>query len=283
MTINSPDDLKQTPAEALRIVKKLSGKYKSRYAVTPRFAPATDPKVMKETAKIAKKNGSFIQTHLSENTGEIAFVLSLYRSMKGFEKVKSYTHIYKQAGVLGPKTIMGHGIYLNNEECKLLAKTKTSIAHCPTSNAPVSEKGLGSGLFDFKKIEKHKIAWALGTDIGGGPYISMFDVMQSFVLQNKKAKNKGATYIKALFRATLAGAKILRQHKTCGNLNKGKWANFLILDQGLEEKNASKKLAISSKACELLLSRILNSVSSREKYDTFVKHTVYQGKFIYSK
>jgi guanine deaminase len=225
-------------------------------------------------ANIARKNKSFIQTHLSETKDEINFVLSIYKKIKGFEKVKTYTEIYQRSKVLGPKTIMGHGIYLNDNELKILTKTKTMICHCPTSNAPVKELGLGSGLFDFKKIEKNKIRWALGSDIGGGPYLSMFDVMRSFVEQNHKKKIKEATYVKALYRATLMGATLLGVDKETGNFKKNKQANFIFVDLKNVKENDQ---------AEVVLKKIITSVKNdRKKFDHLVRETIYLGKTIYT-
>lgn len=269
MTINSPDFLTQKKSNAIKLANKLSGKYKEKYALTPRFAIATDPETMKETAKVAKKNKSFLQTHLSETPNEIDFVKSIYKEIKGFEKVKSYTEIYKKVGMLSSKTIMGHGIHLDKSELELLSKSKTSIAHCPTSNAPHKELGLGSGLFDFKRIEKANIRWALASDIGGGPYVSMFDVMRSFVDQNAKKGIKGATYTKALYRSTLAGAEILKLDKKKGNLSKGKEANFISVP--LPKNMKSKKV-------EEVLSAVIKPLSKkRAAYDNIVSKVYYQG------
>src|SRR5690606_22243764 len=108
----------------------------------------------------------------------------------------SYTEIYQRTGMLGPRSLMGHGIHLAPEELKLLKKSKTVLVHCPTSNAPIKQQGLGSGLFDFRGVEKARIRWALGSDIGGGPFLSMLDVIQSFVDQNRRVGIKEATYVK---------------------------------------------------------------------------------------
>lgn len=273
MTMNSPDYLSQTEKNAISLVTKKSEKFKSRYAMTPRFAPTTSPGVMKEAAAIAKKNKSFIQTHLSETENEIDYVLSLYREIPGFEDVKTYTEIYEKCKVLGPKTIMGHGIHLSKEELKTLKATKTKIAHCPTSNAPVREQGLGSGLFDFKYIEKNGIDWALASDIGGGPFLSMFDVIRSFVSQNKKKKIKEATYIKALYRATLAGAKMLGADKYTGNLEDGKYADFILVDA----PRSTKKLS----AEEVLEKVVKSKVKDRPGYDKLVNETYYLGECVF--
>ncbi len=270
MTMNSPDYLTQTKKNALSLVKKYSKKYKAQYAMTPRFAPTTHPDVMKEGAKIAKANNSFIQTHLSETKNECDYVLGLYKEHKGFEKIKSYTHIYKKCNVLGPKTIMGHGIYLSDEELKILSGSKTSIAHCPTSNAAVGQKGLGSGLFDFQKANKFKVNWSLASDIGGGPFLSMFDVMNSFVKQNRKTK-KRVSYKMAIYRSTLAGAKLMKLDKKIGNFTKGKEANLFLV--------RSPKLKSTAEAViENIATR-----NSRANTDKLINESYFLGKQVYIK
>jgi guanine deaminase len=274
MNMNSPEALTQGEDESLELTQKLIKKHGKRHAFTPRFAITTTPKVMKAGSKMADKAGCFKQTHLSETPGEIDFVLSIYRKLPGFEKVSSYTDIYQKTGMLGKKSLMGHGIHLSGKELKVLHKTKTSIIHCPTSNAPIKERGLGSGLFDFAKTEKEKVGWALGSDIGGGPFLSMFDVIRSFVDQNLKKKIKGATYVKALYRSTLAGAKILGVGKMTGSLEKGKLANFIVVPV----KNNPGRTA------EEILHNIIGPHKlQRDKYDNLVSRVYYHGKLLSKK
>jgi guanine deaminase len=275
MTMNSPEYLTQTEKNAVSLIEKKSEKFKRLYAMTPRFAPTTSPEVMKKGGVFARKNKSFIQTHLSETENEIDYVLSLYKEIPGFEDVKTYTEIYDRCKLLGPQTIMGHGIHLSDVELKVISKTKTKIAHCPTSNAPHREKGLGSGLFDFRKVEKKKIDWALASDIGGGPFLSMFDVMRSFVQQNGKKKIKEATFIKALYRATLKGAEILGKDKKVGNLDAGKEANLIFVD--------TPKLKDKDSVEEVLKKIVLSKKTKREQYDTLVNSTFYRGEVVFTK
>ena len=273
MTMNSPKGLLQTHEDAQSVAAKMSAKYKKRYALTPRFAIATDPDTMSITAKNAKKNGSFIQTHLSETTQEIDFVTGLYKGMKGFEKIKNYTDIYNKCKMLGKKTIMGHAIHMTKDELTLMAKTQTKIAHCPSSNAPIKQKGLGSGLFDFKKIEKAGIDWALASDIGGGPFLSMLDVIRSFVDQNEQAGIKGATYKKALYRSTLAGAKMLQLDNKKGNLSSGKEANFIVLQNPRFSKDELKSIDV-----ENFMHKLINrGRKNRTSYDGMVKAVYLNG------
>jgi guanine deaminase len=273
MNMYSPEKLTQTENDSLELTKKLIKKYGKRHCFTPRFAITTTPKVMKKGSQMADKANCFKQTHLSETPAEIDFVLSIYRKIPGFEKVTSYTEIYQKTGMLGKRSLMGHGIHLSSNELKVLKKTKTSIIHCPTSNAPIKDKGLGSGLFDFKKVEKEKITWALGSDIGGGPFLSMFDVMRSFVDQNKKKNISDASYVMALYRSTLAGAKILGMGKNAGNFEKEKDANFIVVPM---KKN------ITGRNPEEVLQKLIGQYKlKRSLYDNLVSKTYYKGLAIF--
>jgi guanine deaminase len=273
MNMNSPEALRQTGPESVAGVKRLFVRYGTRYAFTPRFAICTDPGVMDFGGKQADRLKAFKQSHLSETQAEIDFTLALYRKIPGFERVRTYAEIYQRASMLGPRSLMAHGIHLSNSELELIRKTRTVIVHCPTSNAPLAERGLGSGLFDFRGANRRKIRWALGSDIGGGPFLSMFDVMRSFVDQNTRAGRRGATCISALYRATLAGAEILGVGKRTGNLDRGKEASFIVVPC----PGASSEIR-----AEALLSRLLERhASHRERYDDSVSHVYYRGKRVF--
>ncbi|MFP5458957.1 MAG: amidohydrolase family protein [Bacteriovoracia bacterium] len=268
MTMESPAALAQTPKDAQKLSLKLMKRYRHRYVLTPRFAIATDPETMTVTSKEANQRKIFKQTHLSETPAEIKFVMELYKQFPAFKKVKSYTEIYHKVGMLGEKSLMGHAIHLKPAELELLKKTKTALVHCPTSNAPIREQGLGSGLFDFAKVERRGIRWALGSDIGGGPYLSMLDVMRSFVRQHRRKQRSQATYLKALYRATLAGAEILGVAGRTGNLAPMKEVNFVVV-QGPQKAPAT---------AELLLQKTIEQTKKRADYDRQVVATYHHGQ-----
>ncbi len=270
MNMNSPASLTQTDAESIALTERLIERHGALHCFTPRFAITTTPAVMRAGSALADRAGCFKQTHLSETPQEIAFVLSIYRKLPGFERVRSYTEIYAKTGMLGKRSLMGHGIHLSPKELKILGQTKTSLIHCPTSNAPIKELGLGSGLFDFRKVERAGVRWALGSDIGGGPFLSMFDVMRSFVDQNKRKHVSGATYVKALYRATLAGAEILGLNRRTGNLNRGKDASFIVIPlNGLKLPDEP----------ELLLKRMIESHrGNRAHYSKLITAVYLNGK-----
>lgn len=280
MTMNSPDFLRQTEADAVDTVRQLAPKHRERYVYSPRFAPTTAPEVMRAGAAIAREHNAFFQTHLAETTQEIDWVLSIYRDLPGFEDVASYTDIYRRTDMLGPQTCMGHGIYLDDAEWTMLAETNTAISHCPTSNAPVEELGLGSGLFSFQEADRRGVRWYLASDIGGGPFLSMFDVMRSFVDQNARAGNAGATYTRALYRSTQACAEFLEIGDRTGNFAVGKEATFVVVP--VADGVVSADASADADADGILEAIIATGRSDRNAYDHLPRETWLRGQRIFS-
>lgn len=273
MNMSCPDYLIQSSEEAIQSVHNGANAYESRYCVTPRFAPTTSPDVMSEGARVAKDKGLFVQTHLCETTDEIQHTLNLYRDIPGFEDISSYTEIYARCDMLGPKTVMGHSIHFGQNEWDMLADSNTAIASCPTSNAPIEDLGLGSGLFDFEKAEEQGIRWALASDIGGGPYLCMFDVIDSFERQNRYAGKSGDHHIRALYRSTQAGAEILGLGDSRGNISVGKRLDCIqcVATRGIEPDATPASV----------LKAIISQVTERGQFEALVSATVVNGEALY--
>lgn len=231
MDQNSPARLMektdQSIKDSLELIEKWHGEEgRLFYALTPRFAISCSFGLMEEVGRMAHEKGVYIQTHLAENPAEIAFTHKL------FPKYKSYTDVYDKAGLLGPKTIMAHGIYLSGDERKRLKETKTKIAHCPTSN-----RFLSSGIMPFRTYQADGLTMGLGTDVAGGYSLSMLSEMKEAIENSKYitlfSKGKlGApmTIIEAFYMATLGGARVLSMEKQIGSLEAGKQADFLVID-----------------------------------------------------
>ncbi|MEC7280485.1 MAG: amidohydrolase family protein [Verrucomicrobiota bacterium] len=270
MTMNCPEDIRQSPHAACASVENCANRYKSRYVCSPRFAPTTCPEAMQASALAAAQHNCFQQTHLGETKSETMWVLDIYSKIKGFEDVKTYTEIYERVKMLGPKTIFGHCIYLADNEWKLLADSGSRIASCPSSNAPIEQLGIGSGLFDFEKAELMGVPWALASDIGGGPFLSMFDVMRSFVLQNRKAGRNTATFTKALHRTTFKAAELMNLSADRGMLEVAKYLDAIRVPMppGLQ----------AGANGEAALEALIHLLPNRESSDTFVNETIIKGK-----
>ena len=88
---------------------------------------------MKETAKLARKHGLRLHTHVAETKDEEKYCAEKF-NMRPFELMESI-------GWVGEDCWYAHSIYVNDEEIKRMARTKTGVAHCPVSNLR-----LGSGI-----------------------------------------------------------------------------------------------------------------------------------------
>ncbi len=189
----------------------------SRYAITPRFALNCSAELMKDLGNLARRTGAYTQTHLAESPVEIREVLD------AFPEAEDYTDIYDRAGLLTPRTVLGHCIHLSEREFRCLAERGAWIAHCPSSN-----EALGSGRMDIDAVRHHGIPFALASDVGAGPSHSMLHVMQRFTSQHRQA-GSAVTIQEALYRATLAGAYCLGRGDMAGNFLPGKRADFVVL------------------------------------------------------
>ena len=136
------------------------------YAFTPRFAPSCSRELMVGAGRLAQKYGAFIQTHLAENLQELEWVRGL------FPEADSYTDVYHRLGLLGPRTLLGHGIHLRPSERRLIRDLGCSLVHCPSSNA-----FLQSGTMPLRRWLEEGLTIGLGTDVGAGPSLSMFREM----------------------------------------------------------------------------------------------------------
>ncbi|HEY6057684.1 MAG TPA: amidohydrolase family protein, partial [Candidatus Limnocylindrales bacterium] len=138
-----------------------------RYAFTPRFAVSCSADMLRESARLAASTGAYWQTHLAEDRAELAEVARLFPDARG------YLDVYDRAGALGPRTILAHAIHLSGPEVARLAETDTRLAHCPASNL-----FLGSGLMRLAAYREAGIVVGLGSDVSGGPDLSIFTQMR---------------------------------------------------------------------------------------------------------
>jgi guanine deaminase len=225
MDRNAPEALTDTPKkgydESKALIKKWHGKGRQLYCVTPRFAPTSSPEQMEMTGALWNEHpGTYLQSHVSENKGEVAWVKELYPERKGYLDV--YGH-YKQ---LGPRSIYGHGIWLTEEELQRCHDTGTAIAHCPTSN-----EFLGSGLFNIKNAMKPErpVRVGLATDLGAG---TSFSILQTLNETYKVAQLNGNPLSAghAFYLATRGTAHALYLEDKIGSIASGMEADVIVLD-----------------------------------------------------
>ena len=179
MDRNGPDTLSNTVDEAVEGTKRVLAHTQNMplvsAIVTPRFVPSCTPAMMTALGKLANEHHLPVQSHLSENPSEIAWVAELE------PESTCYGDAYLRYGMFGQTpTLMAHCCYTDGEEFELMRKHHVFAVHCPTSNC-----NLGSGIAPIHRFLTAGIPVALGSDISGGSGFSIFKVMQ-YALQMSK-------------------------------------------------------------------------------------------------
>jgi len=220
MDRNAPDGLRDSAQSAYDDSKSLlqtwHGTGRAQYVITPRFAPTSTPAQLDALGALwAEHPDCLMQTHLSEQTDEIAWVKSLY------PEARDYLDIYETHGLLGPGGLYGHAIHLEPRERDRLAEIGAALIHCPTSNTFI-----GSGLFDMRLAERLRVG--LATDTGGG---SSFSMLRSMAAAYEIAQLRGRALHPAalLWLATTGSANALGAAHL-GRLAPGCDADLVVLD-----------------------------------------------------
>ncbi len=223
MDRNCPAFLQDTAEGGVRESEELIGKWHNRgrqmYAITPRFAVTSTEAQLQLAGELAQRYpDTFLQTHVAENTAEVAWVKSL------FPKARSYLDVYDHFGMMRPRAVYAHCIWLDDHDRHRMAETQSAASICATSNL-----FLGSGLFDFARADAARMPLSLATDVGGGTSFSMLQTMN----ETCKVARMGGTCLPALrmfYLATLGGARSMQLEGTIGSFITGAEADFVVLD-----------------------------------------------------
>lgn len=225
MDRHAPDFLTDTPETAYEQSKQLIQKWHKNgrllYAITPRFAvTSTDEQLRLAGKLLAEFPDVYLHTHISENLKEVAWVAELFPESSG------YLDAYDRAGLVGEKSVFAHGVHLTDAEFKRLSEAKSAISFCPTSNL-----FLGSGLFKLHQAKSidHPVKVGLGTDVGAGTSFSLLQTANE-AYKVVQLQQQSLSAFKALFLATLGGARALSLEDKLGNFDLGKEADFIVLD-----------------------------------------------------
>ena len=213
------DDAEIGARESEALIQKWHQRGRQLYAITPRFAPTSSTRQLQFAGELARRYpDTYIQTHVAENTNEVAWVKSL------FPDARSYLDVYAKHGLMRERAMYGHCIWLDDEDRLRMAQTHTAAAVCPTSNL-----FLGSGLFDFARADHARMLLSIGTDVGAGTSFSMLRTMNELY----KVARMGGTHLPALrmfYLATLGGARAMQLEGVIGNFATGTEADFIVLD-----------------------------------------------------
>ena len=172
MNRNCPEALCRSVEDAVRDNEALIAEYAKPDAlvspiITPRFVPSCTPEMLQACGELAHKYNLPVQSHLSENRNEIAWVQDLE------PESRYYGDAYRRYGLFGDTpTIMAHCLWTDGDELALMRDKQVMVAHCPTSNL-----NLASGMAPIRKFLNEGVPVGLGSDISGGHDLSIFKMI----------------------------------------------------------------------------------------------------------
>ena len=221
MDRNAPEGLRDTAQSAYddskALLEKWHGVDRLSYVITPRFSPTSTPEQLAALGSLWREYPDcLMQTHLSEQTDEIAWVRTL------FPQSRDYLDTYEAQGLLREGAVYGHAIHLTDRERARLIEAGASLVHCPTSNTFI-----GSGLFDMSLARSLRVG--LATDTGGGSSFSMLHTMAA-AYEVAQLRGQALHPSQLIWLATVGSARALRAETRIGNIAPGMEADLTILD-----------------------------------------------------
>ncbi len=213
------DDVVQAERDCRALIARWHGVGRLAYAVTPRFAVTSSPAQLAMAGRLlADHPGVYLQTHVAENRAEVAWIAEL------FPEARSYLDVYAGHGLLTERSVLAHGIWLDDADRRLLQQTGAQIAFCPSSNL-----FLGSGLFGWRQAAEQGVNVSLASDVGGGTSLAMLrNLADGYKLQAMAGQRLSAWAL--LHAATRGAAQALQLGHEIGSFEPGLMADACLWD-----------------------------------------------------
>ena len=220
-----------------------------RVVVAPCSAFSVTPELMRQSAALARRHGVRLHTHLAETLDEQRFCLERF-GRRPFE-------LMEDLGWTGDDVWYAHGIHLNDAEVDRIAKAKTGIAHCPSSNMR-----LGAGACRVEDLVRAGARVGLGVDgsasnedanIAVEIHQALYLARARAALLNREDAPKAFDARGAWRLATRGGAECLGRDD-CGTLEVGKCADVALFrvddlaHAGMRDRLAGLALAPPARA-----------------------------------
>ena len=166
--------------------------------LTPRFTPSCTDGLMEALGRLAKERGLYVQSHLSENTGEMEWVKELHPDCR------QYWETYEKFGLWKDHTVMAHCVHSDEREQEAMKAAGVLVAHCADSNV-----SLLSGTAPVREMLERGLWVALGSDVAGGAVLGMPHAITASIRASKvKYMETGAPFLtvpEAFYLGTTAG------------------------------------------------------------------------------
>jgi len=247
---HNPEEAERGLREGIQFIKSLKQESLVSGMMSIHASFTVGDEIIIRTVREAKKLDVPITVHTSEG------LVDLYHNLEhsGERTVERLNRL----GVLGPKTVLAHCVHVNDLEMDLIAKSQSSVAHNPMSNMLNAV-----GVSPVPSMLKRGICVGLGND--GWIYDPFENMRCALTVHRLASGNPSAIGPEQIFRmATLDGARCYNMESRVGSLEKGKFADIVILDGKTIPTPLSK---------ESVIGHLLNSFSGANVKDVFIGGT----------
>jgi len=258
---SNPASLREPTERALQESADLCAKWhgaadgRLRYCFAPRFAPSCTGPLLRAVSDLAERAGAVIHTHAAETPLELQIV----KRETGNDEISYLDSV----GISGPRAALAHCVWVDGEGIARLARQKTNVVHCPSSNLK-----LGSGVAPIPEMLAAGCHVGLGAD--GAPCNNRLDAFEEMrvaaLIQKPRLGPEALPAAQALELATLGGARALGLEAEIGSIEVGKRADLVVLDlEGVHTQPAEADL----------ISRIVYSARASD-----VRHVLVDGRLV---
>jgi cytosine/adenosine deaminase-related metal-dependent hydrolase len=190
----------------------------TQVAVAPCSPFSVSTELLREGAELARRKGVRLHTHGSETVEEEQFCKELFGM--------GPTDYFESTGWLGEDVWMAHCVHMNDSDIAAFARTKTGVAHCPSSNAR-----LAAGIARVPDMLAAGVPVGLGVDgTASNESGELHTELRNALLINRLGAHKEAALNarQALRLGTYGGAQVLGRARETGSLEPGKLADLVL-------------------------------------------------------
>jgi 5-methylthioadenosine/S-adenosylhomocysteine deaminase len=191
-----------------------------RFGLSPHSLYACSDALLRRAGDALQRTGCHLQIHLAETREEVAEC----RTRHGAGQVERLEHF----GLLSENVLIAHGVWLDDDECRRLARARASISHNVSSNMK-----LASGVAPLTRFKAAGLNVGLGTDsAASNNVLDPFREMRLATLMQRAVARDPSAWpaYAALEAATLHGAAALGFGHEVGSLEAGKRADIVLVD-----------------------------------------------------
>jgi cytosine/adenosine deaminase-related metal-dependent hydrolase len=186
----------------------------------PRTPGGVTPGLYDQISALAKERDMGITVHLSEVREDLDYARS-----EGFRSPIAFAQAH---GLLGPRSVLAHCVWTDEQDWALMAETGTHVTHNPASNSKCA-----SGIAPVHGMLKAGVNVTLGCD--GGPSNNTYDMIRDLrmvsYLANLREEDPTVVPAEAVLEiATIHGAKAMGLENEIGSIEVGKKADFILIN-----------------------------------------------------